>query len=95
MAETMPKTGDSMVTTEPENLNGKGSQGSNTDDESVVLSPRLLSYKAATVYLSVGYSTVRHMVLSGMVPHVRSGRRILIDVQDLDKWIEKSKETGV
>ena len=91
----MLSKGYNVVTADPENRNGKGLQSSNTDKESVVLQPRLLSYRAATVYLSLSYSTVRHMVLDGIVPHIRSGKRVLIDIRDLDEWISRSKETGV
>jgi excisionase family DNA binding protein len=34
------------------------------------------------------------MVLRGDLPLVRAGRRILIDRQDLDLWIERNKESG-
>ncbi len=91
----MPNNGDSTVTTQPETLNSKGLQGGASDEESVVLPPRLLSYEAATRYLSLSYWTVRHMVVEGYIPHIKSGKRVLIDVQDLDDWIEKHKETGV
>ncbi len=91
----MPDNGDSTVTTQPESLGGKGLQGSPSVRESDVLLPRLLSYEAATRYLSLSYWTVRHMVVEGYIPHIKSGKRVLIDVQDLDEWIEKNKEVGV
>jgi len=91
----MTSNGSTKVPVQLESLDGKGSQGGKPDEESVALSPRLLSYKSASRYLSVGYTTVRHMVLSGTVPHIKSGRRILIDIRDLDAWISKSKEWGV
>jgi len=91
----MPDNGDSTVTTQPESLGGKGLQGGPSVRESDVLQPRLLSYEAATRYLSLSYWTVRHMVVEGHIPHIKSGKRVLIDVQDLDEWIEKSKEVGV
>ena len=91
----MTSNGSTKVPVGLQSLDTKSLEDGKPDQESVVLSPRLLSYRAATVYLSVGYSTVRHMVLSGTVPHIKSGRRVLIDREDLDDWIEKSKEIGV
>ncbi len=91
----MPNNGDSTVTAQPETLEGKGPQGGPSVRESDVLQPRLLSYEAATRYLSLSYWTVRHMVVEGHIPHIKSGKRVLIDVQDLDAWIEKNKEVGV
>ncbi len=91
----MPNNGDSTVTARPETFNGKGSQNGPSVRESDVLLPRLLSYEAATRYLSLSYWTVRHMVVEGHIPHIKSGKRVLIDVQDLDAWIEKNKEVGV
>ena len=91
----MPHNGDSAVTAQSETHNGTGLQDGASVRESDVLPPRLLSYEAATRYLSLSYWTVRHMVVEGVIPHIKSGKRVLIDVQDLDKWIAKSKEIGV
>lgn len=52
---------------------------------------RLLTMKAAATYLSVSYWTIRELALSGAFPIIRSGRKILIDVEDLDRWIERQK----
>jgi len=90
-----PQNGDSVVTAQSETHSSSELEGSTTDRESDVLQPRLLSYEAATRYLSLSYWTVRHMVVEGYIPHIKSGKRVLIDVQDLDEWIEKNKEVGV
>ncbi len=90
-----PQNGYKTVTAQPETHSNSGLGGSTSDRESDVLQPRLLSYEAATRYLSLSYWTVRHMVVEGYIPHIKSGKRVLIDVQDLDEWIEKSKEVGV
>ena len=57
--------------------------------------PRLLDYKAAGAYLSLSYWSLRELVLSGEIPHVKFGKKILIDKEDLDQWIARNKETGV
>jgi excisionase family DNA binding protein len=53
--------------------------------------PRLLNIKQASEYLGRTEPATRHMVQSGKVPCVRSDRRILLDVRDLDRWIENHK----
>jgi len=70
------------------------------------LSPaRLLTLKQAAAYLSVSYWSVRDFVLAGHIPTVQmpalrarlgdrpraSLRRVLIDRQDLDRFIEARK----
>jgi excisionase family DNA binding protein len=55
---------------------------------------RLLDLHSASRYVSLSYWTVREMALRGDIPLVRAGRRILIDRQDLDLWIERNKERG-
>ena len=53
---------------------------------------RLLDFNAAAIYLSLSYWTIRDMTSRGEIPYVRAGRRVLIDREDLDHWIEKNKE---
>jgi hypothetical protein len=68
-------------------------------------SPRLLNLKQAAVYLGLSFWSVRDYVLAGLIPSVkmpglqpREGdkpkqtlRRVLVDVQDLDRFIEQYK----
>lgn len=56
---------------------------------------RLISIEEASKYLAVSTWTVRRMIWSGAIPHVRRGRRILLDLRDLDQWIEREKAWGV
>ena len=91
----MGNNGDSTVTTQSESLNSKGSQDGTLDSQSDVLQPRLLSYEAASAYLSLSYWSVRTLVLSGEVAHIRFGKRILLDRLALDEWVEKHREWGV
>jgi excisionase family DNA binding protein len=60
-----------------------------------VLPRRLVSLADASDYLSVSDWTVRQMVWRGDIPHVRLGKRILIDARDLDGWIDRAKVRGV
>jgi hypothetical protein len=73
-----------------------------------VFSPRLLNLRQAAAYLGCSYWTVRDFVLAGLIPVVelpplraREGdrprktlRRVLIDVRDLDVFIESRKRVG-
>lgn len=54
---------------------------------------RLLSIKEASVYLGVSEYSVRELIWKGNIGQVKIGRRVLIDLQDIDRFIETSKET--
>ncbi len=56
---------------------------------------RLCSIHEAATYLAVSDWTVRRMVWTGALPHIRRGRRILLDLRDLDAWIDRAKVNGV
>lgn len=53
--------------------------------------PRLLTVKEASVYLGRSIPSVRELIWAGTLPIVRVGRRIHLDLIDLDKWIEGHK----
>ncbi len=57
---------------------------------------RLLTAKDAAQYLGVPYTTLRDWAHRGMLPIVRPPdcRRWWIDRLDLDRFIERFKETG-
>jgi excisionase family DNA binding protein len=54
--------------------------------------PRLLNVRQAAAYLGATVWFVRSLVWASAVPHVVFGKRILIDKQDLDKFVENSKK---
>ena len=95
IAKTMPDNGDSTVTTKPETLDVKGLQDGALDAQTNALPPRLLDYQAASSYLSLSYWSVRTLVVNGEVPHVKFGKRVLLDRLALDEWVEKNHEWGV
>jgi excisionase family DNA binding protein len=55
------------------------------------LNKRLYSIKEASQYLGRTVWAVREMLWAGKLPYVKDGRRILLDIQDMDLWIEKNK----
>ena len=56
---------------------------------------RLLSVYDAGEYLSVSHWTVRDLVNKGLLPYVRIGRRLLVDIKDLNAYVESLKDKVV
>jgi hypothetical protein len=56
--------------------------------------PRLLTVEAAGEYLSRTPNAVRHLITQGRIPAVKLDARVFVDVRDLDRVIEESKETA-
>jgi excisionase family DNA binding protein len=48
--------------------------------------------KEAALVLGVSTATVRRLVWQSRLPVVKFNRRVLVDVKDVDKFIESSKE---
>lgn len=58
---------------------------------SQAINKRLYSIKEASTYLGRSIWAVREMLWAGKLPYVRDGRRILLDIHDMELWIEKNK----
>jgi excisionase family DNA binding protein len=56
------------------------------------IQPRLLTVDQAAEYLGRSKVAVQHMVAARRLPVVRDGRRIFLDVRELDRWIEQNTE---
>jgi len=54
---------------------------------------RLYSIEDAAEYLGRSVWGVREMLYAGKIPFIRDGRRILLDIRDMDEWIERNKTT--
>jgi excisionase family DNA binding protein len=52
---------------------------------------RLYSIKETSVYLGRTVCAVREMIWAGKLPYIKDGRRILLDIYDMDEWIEQNK----
>ncbi len=52
---------------------------------------RLYSVEEAARYLGRTVWGVREMLWAGKIPFIKDGRRVLVDIDDMDEWIEKSK----
>lgn len=54
----------------------------------------LLSVKDAKALLAIGARKLWELTNSGDIPHVRIGRAIRYDVDDLEQWIVRRKRRG-
>jgi excisionase family DNA binding protein len=52
---------------------------------------RLYDIKEAATYLGRSAWAVRRLIWSGALPEVRTGRRVHLDIQDMDSFIERNK----
>ena len=59
--------------------------------ETVHSRKRLYSIEEAGEYLGRTAWAVRHLIWNGILPSVRIGRRVQVDVGDMDRLIETSK----
>lgn len=57
------------------------------------LTKRLYSLPEAAEYLGRSTWSVRRMIWTGDLPSVRAGRRVHVDVQDMEQFIERNKVT--
>lgn len=59
------------------------------------LPKRLYSLPEAAHYLGRTLWSMRELVWKGSIPIVREGKRIFVDVSDLDSYISKNKTTYI
>jgi excisionase family DNA binding protein len=52
---------------------------------------RLFTVTEAGEYLGRTPWAVRHLIWNGVLPYVRIGRRVQVDVSDMDSLIDRSK----
>ena len=52
---------------------------------------RLFSIPEAAVYLGRSTWSVRHLIWNGELPQIKAGRRVHVDLQDMEKFIERHK----
>lgn len=56
------------------------------------LTKRLYDLKQAAIYLGRPVFSVRTLIWSGALPCVKDGRKLYLDIFDLNDYIEKHKE---
>jgi excisionase family DNA binding protein len=52
---------------------------------------RLYSIPEAAQYLGRSTWSVRRLIWAGELPQVRAGKRVHLDINDMDQFIEKNK----
>ena len=52
---------------------------------------RLYSMPEAAYYLGRTIDGLREIIWAGKIPYVKDGRRVLIDIRDMDEFIERNK----
>lgn len=57
----------------------------------VQVQPRLMTIAQAATYLGRTDWAVRKLVTAGAFPAVKADGRVMLDVRDLDRWIEQNK----
>ena len=55
------------------------------------LPKRLYSIKESAVYLGRSACAVREMIWKGKIPYIKDGRRTLLDIIDMNEWIDRNK----
>jgi excisionase family DNA binding protein len=55
------------------------------------LPKRLYSIKEASFYLGRSICALREMLWAGKLPYIKDGRRILLDIHDMNSWVDKNK----
>ena len=56
---------------------------------------RLYDLKEASVYLGRPIFSVRTLIWNGAVPVVKDGRKLYLDIVDMDAYVERNKERMV
>jgi excisionase family DNA binding protein len=52
---------------------------------------RLYSISEAAFYLGRSVDSLRELIWAGKVPYIKDGKRIYLDVRDIDAYIERTK----
>ncbi len=54
---------------------------------------RLYSIKDASIYLGRSLWSVREMLWAGKLPYIKDGKRIFVDIRDMEHYIDQNKTT--
>jgi len=68
---------------------------SRSDIEVFTGKKRLYNLKEASAYLVRSVWGVRELIWAGKIPVVRDGRKIYMDIVDLEKYVEENKSTYI
>lgn len=54
---------------------------------------RLINKKELAEYLNLSIYTIDTWVSQNRIPYIKMGRRVLFDLDEIEKWIEEQKVT--
>jgi len=75
----------------PSNAEGSEEQGNEMKSSRNQPLKRLFSLPEAAVYLGRSTWSVRRLIWGGELQQVRTGRRVHVDIEDMEEFIEKHK----
>ena len=52
---------------------------------------RLLTVRETALYIGRTENAVREMAWNEKLPHIRTDRRVMFDIRDLDRWIDANR----
>ncbi len=58
------------------------------------LERRLLNYRRAAAYLGISERAIKQLAADGEIPKTPIGHRVLLDVRDLDVFVERMKKSA-
>jgi excisionase family DNA binding protein len=76
-------------------INQQDTKAQTIDNPSCALSKRLYNIKESAVYLGRSEWALREMLWAGKMPYVKDGKRILIDINDMNEWIDQTKTRSI
>ena len=53
---------------------------------------RLFNVEEAAIYLGRTTCALREMIWAGKLSYVKDGKRILLDIKDMDEFIDRNKQ---
>lgn len=66
-----------------------------TPSEPTKEKPRYMDYKQMSEYLLLSQQTLRRYVMDKVIPHLKIGRSVRFDVNEIDKWVEQSSRNPI
>lgn len=56
---------------------------------------RLLNIKECAEYLGLSIQAIYNRVSQRRIPYIKDGKRVLFDIEELQRWIEKHKVRAI
>ena len=73
----------------------KGLQGAQRTSNPLSLNKRLFDLKEAAVYLGRPVWGIRELIWAGKLPVIKDGRKLYLDIGDMNEYIEHNRITMI